>query len=132
MDGKSRERRILLRTAMWYAPASLIAGVINGLLGAGGGVIMLYLIAAVLKRRGDCSGRDVFASVIAVILPVSLVSAVSYAASGLVDMDEMQILLLPALAGGAVGAYLTDRLPVNVIRGIFAVLVIISGIRMVM
>ncbi len=118
----------------WFVPATLAAGAVNGLLGAGGGVIMLYLVRAVLRMNGDGEAvqKDTFASVVAIMLPVSIVSAISYAAKGNISMEEMQILTLPALVGGVIGAYLTDKLPSRVIRGIFAVLVIISGIRMVL
>ena len=113
-------------------PSVLAAGAINGLLGAGGGVVLLYVFAALLRRRGDKdSGKDAFAGVIAVILPVSLMSALSYARRGNIDMDKMQVLVIPAIVGGIVGAYLTDKLPVKIIRGVFAALVIISGVRMV-
>lgn len=130
MTDKKKE---MLRTAAWFVPATLAAGVINGLLGAGGGVIMLYLVRAILFRKGKDEGaqKDAFATVVAVILPVSAVSAVSYAAAGNLDMNELRVLLLPALAGGLFGAYLTDRLPSRIIRWIFAVLVIVSGVRMV-
>lgn len=123
----------ILRTAVWFVPACLAAGVINGLLGAGGGVIMLYLVGAVLRKKsaGEDVQKDSFASVIAVILPVSVVSSISYAARDAINMKELQILILPALIGGIIGAYLTDRLPTRIIRGVFALLVIISGVRMV-
>lgn len=126
-------KKAYFRDALWFVPAAALAGVVNGLLGAGGGVIMLYVIKAVLSRRageGDV-GKDTFATVVAVMLPVSLISAISYGAAGNVDMTEMQILTLPAIVGGIIGAYLTDKLPTRVIRGIFAVLVIVSGVRMI-
>lgn len=117
----------------WFVPATLTAGVVNGLLGAGGGVIMLYVVRAILRGRGDAQAiqKDTFASVVAIILPVSIVSAISYASNGNLNMDIMRILTVPALVGGIIGAYLTDRLPSRVIRGIFALLVIISGVRMI-
>ena len=122
----------ILKTAWWFVPACFAAGVINGLLGAGGGVIMLYALSYLLrKKKGAESGRDAFASVVAVILPVSMISALSYAARGNIDMTKMQVLIIPALVGGIIGAYLTDKLPTKLIRGIFAVLVIVSGVRMV-
>ncbi|MBE6708223.1 MAG: sulfite exporter TauE/SafE family protein [Ruminococcaceae bacterium] len=117
----------------WFVPATLAAGVINGLLGAGGGVIMLYVVRAVLKGRGDMEAvqKDTFATVVAIILPVSVVSAISYASKGNLNMDIMGVLTIPALIGGIIGAYLTDKLPSRVVRGIFALLVIISGVRMI-
>ena len=118
----------------WFVPSALAAGTVNGLLGAGGGVIMLYLVKAVLtgKEQGEGAQKDVFASVVAIMLPVSVISALSYRANGNLDMERMSTLILPALAGGMIGAYLTDKLPSRVIRGIFALLVIVSGIRMIL
>ena len=122
----------ILKTAWWFVPATLAAGVINGLLGAGGGVVMLYALSYLLRKRGSAdAGKDAFASVVAVILPVSMISALSYASRGNIDMTKMQVLIIPALIGGMIGAYLTDKLPTRIIRGIFAVLVIISGVRMI-
>ncbi len=117
----------------WFVPATLAAGVVNGLLGAGGGVIMMYVVRAVLKGGDNLKNvqKDTFASVVAIILPVSVVSAISYAARGNLSMDIMGVLTVPALVGGIIGAYLTDKLPSGVIRMIFALLVIISGVRMV-
>ena len=131
---KSAEIRNLSRTALWFVPTALAAGVVNGLLGAGGGVIMLYLVRVMLNSSKDetSAGKDAFASVVAIMLPVSMASAVSYALRGSFDVAEMRILAIPALVGGIAGAYLTDKLPVNVIKGIFALLVVISGIRMMM
>lgn len=126
-------KKVYFKVVWWFVPAAVLAGIVNGLLGAGGGVIMLYVIKAVLslgEGEGDV-GKDTFASVVAVMLPVSLISAISYGAAGNVSMKEMQILTLPAIVGGIIGAYLTDKLPTRVIRGIFAVLVIVSGVRMI-
>lgn len=118
---------------LWFIPAVLAAGAVNGLLGAGGGVIMLYVVKAALGKSGDseATGKDIFATVVAIMLPVSVVSAMTYAVKGNFDFEELKILILPALAGGVIGAYLTDKLPTDVIRMIFAFLVVISGIRMV-
>lgn len=121
-----------------FAEVSLAAGVVNGLLGAGGGIIILYLIRAQNRKRqadgitGDGGERDSFATVVAVMLPVSLVSALSYASRGNIDLAQMAPLAIPAMAGGTLGAYLTDRLPVAAVRAAFALLVIFSGIRMLL
>lgn len=126
------EKSKVISAVRWFAPAALAAGIVNGLLGAGGGAIMLYLVRAYLRHEedGEAAQKDAFASVVAIMLPVSVISAVSYASRGSLDVNEMRILTIPALAGGIIGAYLTDRLPAKTIKGIFAVLVIISGIRM--
>lgn len=128
------EKNKQLLKLWWFVPSALIAGAVNGLLGAGGGIIMLYLIKYCLEREygGESAQKDAFASVVAVMLPVSVISSLSYGAKGNIDMDRMGNLILPALIGGMIGAYLTHKLPSRIIRGIFAFLVVVSGVRMIM
>ena len=128
------EKNKQLLKLWWFVPSALIAGAVNGLLGAGGGIIMLYLIKYCLEREygGEAAQKDAFASVVAVMLPVSVISSLSYGAKGNIDMDRMGNLILPALIGGMIGAYLTHKLPSRIIRGIFALLVVVSGVRMIM
>lgn len=115
-----------------FAAVSLAAGMVNGLLGAGGGVIILYLIRAQMRKESAQGGgeRDCFATVVAVMLPVSLASALSYASRGNIDFTQVTPLVIPAIVGGTLGAYLTDKLPTTAVRAVFALLVIFSGIRM--
>lgn len=108
----------------------LAAGVANGLLGAGGGIIIVWILQ---KAIGDLTGdsRDVFANALAVMLPISAVSAISYAAAGSMPRDNMTRFILPAILGGLVGAYLLDRLSIESVKTLFCVLVVLSGIIMV-
>jgi len=124
-------RRIFFWTV--FGVVSFVGGIVNGLLGAGAGVFLLYLFRWMLKR-GKWDGdrdKDAFATVVLTVLPLSIVSSITYAVSGRLDTAELRILILPAVAGGFLGAILTDKLPAGVIRAVFAVLVIISVIRMV-
>ncbi len=113
--------------------AAVLAGFMNGLIGTGGGVIMFYAFRRLVKSRADgvsSSEKDAFASVIAVILPTSLVSALTYAARGNVSLDEVTVMLIPALAAGIAGAYLSDRLNTDVLRAFFTAILLFSGFRM--
>ncbi len=108
----------------------LAAGVANGLLGAGGGIIIVWILQ---KAIGDLTGdsRDVFANALAVMLPISAVSAISYAVAGSMPRDDVSRFILPAILGGLVGAYLLDRLSIESVKTLFCVLVVLSGIIMV-
>ena len=50
----------------------LAAGAMNGLLGAGGGVILVFLLRAALGPKTE--SRDVYASALITTLPVTLIS----------------------------------------------------------
>lgn len=104
------------------------AGLINGLLGAGGGVILVFVLAAALGREAD--GRDIYATALAVTLPVTLFSVWRYAEAGALDLTGFARFLLPAVIGGAVGGWLLDRINVKLTKRIFAGIVIVSGLSM--
>ncbi len=104
------------------------AGFLGGLLGAGGGVILIFVLSAALGQEAD--RRDVYATALAVTLPVTLFSFWRYAAAGRLIVDGFARFLLPAVLGGAVGGWLLDRIDPGVTRRIFAGIVIVSGLFM--
>lgn len=76
--------------------------------------------------------RDVLATSMAVMLPVSAVSLVLYFLRGLQPPTALlSAIWLPSLVGGVIGAWLLDRLPVRTVKILFALLVLVSGVRMV-
>lgn len=123
-----------MSTFMTVVLASLTgfsAGLVNGLLGAGGGIIAVWGLGRMLRRRG-ASGRDVFANALAVMLPLSLVSLFGYGSGGTVDYRELGTLVLPAIVGGLCGALVLDRIRVDWLKLIFSAVVVYSGLNMLM
>ena len=116
---------------LWLWLAGLAAGIVNGLLGAGGGVVIVFSLAAYAKEKGEVSVRDNFATTVASVLPVSLVSAASYASSLNADISGSWRYLIPAVVGGISGAFITDRINTKTLKLVFAVLTIIAGINMI-
>lgn len=105
------------------------AGVINGLLGTGGGIPLLFLL------RRHSAAQDAFASALCCILPLSILSAALYYQTGSIAVSELfssDILpyLLGAIPGGILGAVLLDRLKLSLIQYVFAALLLFSGWRM--
>lgn len=118
------------------------AGLFNGLLGAAGGILLaLFLphmtLPSVLMGKGEVTTledrRDVLATSMAVMLPVSAVSFVTYLARGIRPHFGLSVsILLPAALGGVLGAYLLTRLSAPFLRRLFALLVLIAGLRMLL
>lgn len=117
------------------------AGLCNGLLGAAGGILfvailprlcppaVLYPPAVPLGEHHD--RRDILSAAMAVMIPVSVLSSVFYALGGVrPDWGLVTALIPPAVLGGLIGAKLLGRLPENLLRKLFAALVVISGVRM--
>ena len=102
------------------------AGFVNGLLGTGGGIILLF--GSLLLSRGQKTDtRDRFAGTALVTMLLSVVSAILYAWQGKIAVHGLSSYLAPALVGGVVGAVLLDRLPTTFIERLFAVLVMVAG-----
>ena len=110
----------------------LLAGAVNGLLGAGSGILLAYAlrIASPALRRDS---RDLLANSTAIILPLSLVSFLSYLrADALPPAADLGAYILPGVLGGLLGALLLGRLPELAIRRIFAGVVTVSGLIMLL
>ena len=70
--------------------------------------------------------------VVAAVLPLCTVSAITYSGRGDFSGEMFFVLAVPAAVGGVIGAYLTDRLNTAVLKAVFAVLVVIAGLNMML
>ncbi len=108
----------------------LLSGYINGLFGTGGGIILVFVLARIMTDELGYSARDVFATVIAAILPMSAVSAVFYLNSGDVSLGLAEPYLLPGIIGGILGGLLLEHINLKLLKKLFAFMVVYAGIRM--
>lgn len=109
----------------------LLAGVINGLLGAGGGILITYFLSYLLRRQ-HTEKNDIFAHALLTMLPISAVSFAVYLIRGYVKLEVSLIyLILPAALGGLLGAYLLKKIKFKIVRLLFIGLVIYSGFTMI-
>ena len=124
---KGRSMTPFLRLAVF----GISAGLANGLLGAGGGILTVFALSSLISDT-SYTERDIFANALAVMLPISVVSAISYGISGRFEFDSFGIYAVCAMIGGIVGAIFLDRLKVSFIKKIFAAIIIWSGAYLVM
>ena len=108
----------------------LCAGFINGLIGTGGGILIVFGMKKILEKSGGES-RDVFANALAVMLPVSVISAAFYTATGRFPVADFQKYLIPAALGGLVGGVLLDKLKGEALKKTFSLIVVWSGVYMI-
>lgn len=109
----------------------LCAGFLNGLLGAGGGILIVFGLRKLLGKHLK-DPRSIYPTAIAVMLPLSLLSVWQYARAGSLDPSRLGWLILPAIAGGAIGALLLRRLSAKSLSRLFAAVVFISGLVLVL
>ncbi|MBO5212110.1 MAG: sulfite exporter TauE/SafE family protein [Clostridia bacterium] len=123
----SKEKKKFLKIAA-FCIASFIAGGVNGFMGTGGGIIFVYA----LRYFTDNEEKDNFATTLCAILPLSAISIWIYAKNSNIDFEMIKKLTLPAIFGGALGAFLTDKIKKKYLSLAFSALVIYSGMCMIL
>jgi len=104
----------------------LAAGLANGLFGAGGGTLLVPALEKFMKFET----RKAHATTLAVILPLSIISAVVYTWG--VDVDWKAVLLVSAggVAGGILGAKLLNKLSGAWLNMLFGAFLAMGALRM--
>lgn len=110
---------------------SLLAGVINGLLGAGGGIILIFALTLFCKGALP-DRRDLYATALVVTLSLTVVSTVLYIQGGNAPPADLSRFVLPAIAGGLAGGLLMGKISAKALGRLFAVLLVISGVIMIL
>jgi uncharacterized membrane protein YfcA len=112
----------------WICVCGVLAGFINGLLGTGGGIILVFALCALNKRQ---DGKDVFANVLIVTAFLSVISLFVYYMKGSFEVTNSGLVYaLSAALGGLLGAFMLDRFNTGVVKKIFVCLVIFAGLNM--
>lgn len=108
------------------AVCGALAGFLNGFLGTGGGIIILFALPKLLK--GDV--KDNFAFCVAAVFAFCCISACFN-----IVQNEMPAnvgsFALPALVGGFVGAAMLDKVNADFLKILFAAILIYAGINMI-
>ena len=117
-------------TAAVLILTGLASGYINGLFGTGGGIILVFVLTKVMREEYGFNARDIFATVIAAILPMSAVSAAFYLTGGDVSLALAEPYLLPGMIGGVIGGLLLEKINLKLLKKLFAFMVAYAGVRM--
>ncbi len=103
----------------------LLPGFVNGLLGTGGGIIAVSLF-----RQEGCSPNAAHGSSVAFMLPLSALSLVIYLWQNGSGLLRYWPLTIPAALAALVGAKLLKNISSRLLRLLFALLLLWSGLRL--
>ena len=112
----------------WLVLIGVCGGVLSGTLGVGSGILFIPALVLVMSfpqkvAQGTC---------LAVMVPMALMGAIRYKMNPEIRINMLVVLLLAvsAVIGAFAGVEIADRLPRNVLRKIFACLIIIAALKM--
>lgn len=116
---------VMRSRAFWYLVAGGAAGLVNGFFGGGGGMVLVPLLVS----RCGLSQRQAFATSVAIILPLCILSAAIYWLRGQLDPVQALPYLLGGLVGGFLGGRMFGRMSMPWLRRLFALLILYGGVR---
>jgi uncharacterized protein len=103
------------------------AGVLAGMLGIGGGALFVPALVIVLGH----GQIDAEATSLAAMVPVALLGALRQRSYGNLRLRDAVVLGVLAVPGAVLGVWLSNVLPVVVVRDLFAVLLLYTAYQLV-
>lgn len=106
----------------------LLAGMVSGLFGVGGGVVVVPGLMLWLHfDQRLASGTSV-----AVIIASTSVTAITFGVAGSVNWAAAALVTAGAMPGAAIGARIMHLIPPGVLTRVFAVVMIVAAVRLVL
>mgnify|MGYP001580316564 CR=1 FL=1 len=105
----------------------VLAGILSGLIGVGGGVIMIPLLVFVLGYSQHAAQGT---SLAVLAIPVTFIAAYNYYSEGYINWKFALIIALGFLVGGYFGSKLAISINQSMLKKIFGVILLIAAIKM--
>lgn len=105
----------------------VLAGVLSGMLGIGGGMILVPVMVSLL----GLSQHEAHATSLAVIIPTAASSAAIYGLHGQLDFTVAAMLTVGSVVGAALGSRWMSKIPAAQLKRMFGVFLVLVGLRMV-
>ena len=106
----------------------LLAGILSGLVGVGGGILMIPLLIMFLGlTQHQAQGTALFA----MLPPIGILAAMNYYKEGFVKWEYAAVIALTFVVGGYFGSKLAISLPAQTVRKVFGVIMLIGAIKLI-
>jgi uncharacterized membrane protein YfcA len=106
----------------------LLAGILSGLVGVGGGILMIPLLIIFLGlTQHQAQGTALFA----MLPPIGILAAINYYKEGFVKWEYAIIIAFTFVIGGYLGSKLSLSLPPQMVRRIFGVIMLLGAIKLI-
>ncbi|PKN52538.1 MAG: permease [Deltaproteobacteria bacterium HGW-Deltaproteobacteria-13] len=114
--------------AFLYITTGLLAGLLSGLIGIGGGTIIVPILLFVFGFSQKMAQGTTLALLVP---PIGLLAAWTYYKQGYVDFPVAALICLGFIFGGLIGAKFAVNLSNQVLERIFGIALLIISIKMI-
>jgi uncharacterized membrane protein YfcA len=111
-----------------YMLLGLVAGILSGLIGIGGGII---IVPALVLLFGLSQHTAQGTTLALMIPPIGLLAALAYYKQGFVDLKIAAFICVGFFIGGLLGAKFAIGIPETTLKKIFGIVLLAVSIRMI-
>jgi uncharacterized membrane protein YfcA len=111
-----------------YLLLGLLAGVLSGLLGIGGGIIVVPVLILLFGFSQHTAQGTTLAMMVP---PIGLLAAWAYYSKGFVDVKVAGLMCIGFFIGGFFGAKFASAIPATMLTRLFGVAMLIVSIKMI-
>jgi hypothetical protein len=116
-----------MNTILLLLVIGLVAGFLSGLIGIGGGIIIVPILVYLLHiDQKTAQGSTLFMF----LFPIGILGVFNYYKAGNVDFKIAAIMAVTFIAGSYFGSKTAIAIDTRVVKQIFAVMIILIGIKM--
>ena len=114
-----------MKKSLGITLAGLCAGAVNGLFGAGGGMVLVPL----LTKVSDLEDRSVFPSSVCMILPICIISLIMSANVKGIPLPLLFAYMGGSAAGGLIAGLIAKKIPTLWLHRGLGLLILWGGVR---
>lgn len=105
----------------------LLAGIISGVLGIGGGIIIIPMLVEFL---GYSQKQAQGTSLGLLLPPIGLLAVINYYNAGLVNLKAVGLMIITFIIGSYVSSKFAISLPDNILKKFFAVFLLLYSMKL--
>ncbi|MBL7980543.1 MAG: sulfite exporter TauE/SafE family protein [Flavobacteriales bacterium] len=116
-------------TVFLLALVGLLAGVLSGFVGIGGGVVM---VPALVMLLGYSQHQAQGTSLAVLVLPVVALAVRNYYKAGMIDPKMVAVIAVAFVVGGYFGSKWSLSLPMETVKRVFGVLMLLISVKLIL
>lgn len=116
-----------LQLVLLLSLIGLMAGILSGLIGVGGGII---IVPALVFFLGFTQKEAQGTSLGLLLLPIGILAVINYYNKGLIDVRVVFVMALAFIVGGFFGSKLALLISEAALKKIFAIVLFYTGLKM--
>lgn len=116
-----------MSTILILLSVGLVAGILSGLVGIGGGIVVVPVLVYFLSfTQQQAQGTTLFMF----LLPIGILGVFNYYKAGFVEWKTACIMAITFMAGSYFGSKIAIGLDQQVIKKIFGAVIVLLGLKM--